>query len=58
MQAAESLAKGEVFVDKPTGQGKELGKVDGMMGVGREGYSKTPPVYMSIRSSLSWQGRS
>lgn len=47
MQAAESLAKGEMFVDKPTGQGKELGKVDGMMGVGREGYSEIPSVYMS-----------
>lgn len=37
MQEAESLAKREMFVDKPTGQGKELGKVDGMMEVGREG---------------------
>lgn len=47
MQAAESLAKGEMFVDKPTGQGKEPGKVDGMMGVGREGCSEIPSVYMS-----------
>lgn len=47
MQAAESLAKGEMFVDKPTGQGKEPGKVDGMMGVGKEGYSEIPLVYMS-----------
>ena len=29
-------------MDKPTGQGKELGKVDGMMGVGREAYSEIP----------------
>lgn len=47
MRAAESLAKGEMFVDESTGQGKELGKVDGMMGVGREGYSEIPPVYTS-----------
>ena len=27
MQAAESLAKGDMFVDKPTGQGKGLLKI-------------------------------